>query len=604
MKRLTCLKLSTVARLTGFCLGLLFSLSAHAWSGSDYVKRFMNYLQWSEQLPDTTDTAFIQFISEDTPLARKLRGKWLYQLASQKDWINYGRYYQNSTDISLQCYALVANYQSGNIQAATSGIIPLWLTGESQPPACNQLFDIMLKNNAISEQLISKRIQLALEKRNLGLAQYLLKQYPKPRLGDIKLLQSIYQNPKAISSLSKGDLQGDFYLYGLKRLVSINIDLALRFWKNPLTKKLLNEPQQQAFMAHVALYKAIRNHPDTQAWFAKIKPQYSNETVLDWEIRAALKQQNWKVVQRLIERSSNKDSPAWQYWLARAKEALGQRDAAKLMYQTLAQTRSYYGFLASLHVNQSFSFQNEKPSKSAKLIQPYKPVLSMIKSFYTSKQILQASRLLNDFVSELPKEDQSAVVYWVETELQWHGKTVYLSNNEILNNQLDLRFPLAHQQNVSKLAKTYQVPPEFIFAIIRQESCFREDATSSAGARGLMQLMPQTAKMVAKNEKIAYSDKEQLFSSQKNINLGVAYLKQLGKRYAQHPILIAAAYNAGPRQVNFWLKTHPPKQIDIWIETLPWLETRNYLKNVMAFYAVYQYRLQQKPDLRAFLQPF
>ena len=67
---------------------------------------------------------------------------------------------------------------------------------------------------------------------------------------------------------------------------------------------------------------------------------------------------------------------------------------------------------------------------------------------------------------------------------------------------------------------------------------------------------------------------------------------------------MVAAYNAGPRQVVRWLDSIPKKHIDIWIETLPWQETRNYLKNVIAFYAVYQYRLQEKPDLSAFMQPF
>ena len=119
-----------------------------------------------------------------------------------------------------------------------------------------------------------------------------------------------------------------------------------------------------------------------------------------------------------------------------------------------------------------------------------------------------------------------------------------------------------------------------------------------------MQLMPATAKEISKAEHIAYTNKKQLFSSQTNIKIGVAYLKQLSKRFHQHPILMAAAYNAGPKQVTFWLKNHTPKEMDIWIETLPWTETRNYLKNIIAFYAVYQYRLQAKEDPMSFMQWF
>lgn len=213
-------------------------------------------------------------------------------------------------------------------------------------------------------------------------------------------------------------------------------------------------------------------------------------------------------------------------------------------------------------------------------MKPYQAFIDQIQTLYMTKQTLQASRLLNDFISELPKDEASALVYWIDKQLQWHGKSVYLSNNETLNNQLSLRFPLAYKDSISLYSKKYAVAPEFIYAIIRQESGFRDDATSSVGARGLMQVMPYTARVVSKADKIPYNDQKQLFVSQKNINIGVAYLKQLAKRFDNHPILIAAAYNAGPKQVVYWLKTHPPKEIDVWIETLPWQETRNYLKTL------------------------
>ncbi len=149
------------------------------------------------------------------------------------------------------------------------------------------------------------------------------------------------------------------------------------------------------------------------------------------------------------------------------------------------------------------------------ILKPYQPITDNIKYLYQTKQDGQASRLLNDFISELPKEDKSALIYWVATDLQWHGKSVYLSNSDELNNQLVLRFPLAYQPTINQYAKNYQIPSEFIYAIIRQESAFRRDVISPVGARGLMQVMPATAKVVAKREKIAYGDKEQLFLFQK-----------------------------------------------------------------------------------------
>lgn len=582
--------------------GFIGSQACFALSGQAYMDRFNTYLTFSQNLPTTPDTTFLDFIHGSTPLATKLREKWLYELAKNKNWSYFDQNYQPSQDINLVCYAQIAKYNMGMQQEALKASIPLWLTGDSRPPSCDSLFTLLLKNEYLSQDMLTKRISLALDTRNIQLAQYLLKQYKIPHIAETKALNAVYQNPRTISKLNPGGLNSDIYLYGLKRLVSINMNDALKLWQQSKNQKLLNQAQQQAFVAHVALYKAMRNHEDALQWFAKVKPQYSNDVLLGWQIRFALKSQKWSQAKTLINKLKNKEEPCWQYWLARSMEGQGEKTEAHALYESLAKSRQYYGFLASLRLNKTPSFSDEMSITNMSLLQPYQTIIDQIQTLYLTKQNLQASRLLNDFISELPKDEASALVYWVANKLQWHNKSIYLSSNETLNNQLDLRFPLAYKESISLYAKKYAVAPEFIYAIIRQESGFRDDVISAAGARGLMQIMPYTAKVVSKADKIPYDNQNQLFLSQKNINIGVAYLKQLAKRFSNHPILIAAAYNAGPKQVVYWLKTHPPKEIDIWIETLPWQETRNYLKNIMAFYVVYQYRLGQKPDLGNFLE--
>lgn len=583
--------------------GLCWPMISLALTGQAYMDRFNTFMAWYQHIPITPSPEFLEFVKESTPLSNKLREKWLYELARIKDWQNFNTYYQPSNDINLVCYKQIATFNSGQQKEALKESIPLWLTGSSQPQPCNVLFDLLLKSDEFDQNLITQRLALALDKRNIQLANYLLKLYKTPHLKQMQSLASIYQNPANINKLDSGELADHFYLYGLKRLVTINMDKALQTWEQVKTKKLLSEAQKQDFLAYIALYKAMRNNEDALAWFAKVKPQYYNDVLIDWQIRLALKKQDWKHVSELINDSKNKDTPCWQYWMARSLEEQGKKAEANALYESLAKSRQYYGFLASIRLNKTPSFENETPSSNLKSLKPYQPFIEQVKSLYLSKQSLPASRLLNDFISELPKDEASALVYWVDSELHWHGKSVYLSNNETLNNQLALRFPLAYKDAVKTYAKKYSVAPEFVYAIIRQESGFREDVVSSAGARGLMQVMPYTAKVVSKASKISYNDQNQLFLSEKNINIGSAYLQQLAKRFSNHPILVAAAYNAGPKQVVYWLKTHPPKEIDLWIETLPWQETRNYLKNVTAFYVVYQYRLKQKPDLQSFLIP-
>lgn len=591
----------TQSILLGLCLNLV------TWTalGQNYLEKFTIYSQWNQNLPKSPDSSFLAFIDDTTPLSGKLREKWLYQLAFNKDWMTFSQHYQPSRDISLQCYAQIARYQQGARQKAIQSAQKLWLNGSSQPKSCDVLFAMLQKNNELDEQLITQRLILALDKQNLPLANHLLRQYKPARLKDIQVLMSIQQRPTRITELKPSLLHDEFYLYGLKRIVeSPNMDKAIDLWEQARTKRFLSTAQQQSFIAHVALYKAIRNQPDAPIWFAKLKPAFYNDELLGWQIRFALNYKQWPQVERLTLLLQDKDNPCWQYWLARAMWAQGQKDLAKPIYQNLAKTRSYYGFLASLKLRQNYSFDNERAVSNLKALLPYQPFTNQIKALYASKHTSQASRLLNDFVSELPKDDKSALAYWLDHDLQWHGKSVNLSNTDDLNNQLSLRFPLAYRDTIIKNAKTYGIPQEMIYAIIRQESAFCDDALSTAGAEGLMQLMPATAKVISKREKIAYLDKKQLYSSQKNINIGSAYLQELAKRFHKHPILMIAAYNAGPKQVAYWLKNHPPKEIDIWIETLPWHETRNYLKNVIAFYAVYQYRMQEKADLAPFMKRF
>lgn len=571
-------------------------------SGKEYLNKFMKYSEWSEHLPRNPDEEFLAFVDGHSPLSNKLREKWLYQLTYNKDLKTFSQHYQPSNDLNLQCYEQLALYQQGHSSQVLQSIPTLWLRGQSDSKTCGKLFSLLLINHEITENQITQRLLLALEARNVDLAVYLLKQYAPARLSDIALLLAIQKKPSQVTLLNPDPIHSEFYLFGLKQMASVKLEQALHLWESNNTQKMLNHSQQQAFIAHVAILKAMHNHPDAPSWFAKVEPTFYTDNLLDWEIRFALKYHQWHRIEHLISYSKNKNTPCWNYWTARALEEQGQKIKATAIYQDLAKSRNYYGFLSSQRLNTSLSMENEPAITNNQALFSYRSFLDEIKALYLSKHSSEASRKLNDFLSELPKNEKSTVISWIAYDLQWHGKAVYLSSTDELNNQLSLRFPLAYQTIIKKIAKHYNISPALIYAIIRQESAFRDDAASEVGAQGLMQIMPSTAHVIAKEHKIPYSDKKELLSTSKNIFIGTAYLQQLSKHYHQHPILMVAAYNAGPGQVAYWLKNHPPKDIDIWIETLPWFETRNYLKNILSFYAVYQYRLNEKPDIKPFLQ--
>ena len=150
---------------------------------------------------------------------------------------------------------------------------------------------------------------------------------------------------------------------------------------------------------------------------------------------------------------------------------------------------------------------------------------------------------------------------------------------------------------MDEAAKATALPLQWLFAIARQESAFMPDARSQVGALGLMQLMPDTARQVARGLRTKISA-DQLLQPATNIRLGSAYLSDLLERYDGNRILATAAYNAGPKRISSLLKSQTTAlPADVWVETLPFKETREYVQSVLAFSVIYGERLGQPVPL-------
>jgi len=159
------------------------------------------------------------------------------------------------------------------------------------------------------------------------------------------------------------------------------------------------------------------------------------------------------------------------------------------------------------------------------------------------------------------------------------------------------RFPFHAFEQFNTASSLQEIPLSWAYAITRQESAFRADATSSMGAQGLMQLTPATARRVArmrlKSSPIAKMNRQQIIRKRLlldpliNIKLGTAHLKEMLNYYNGNPILATAAYNAGPHRVDKWLKDNQISDSIAWIEQIPYKETREYVKNVLTYQEIY-----------------
>lgn len=585
------------------CIAFFIPLNL-ANAGQVYLERYLQYRTWIQQFPEKPNAEFIDFIRQSEPLSSKLRSKWLYHLAQKEQWPLFLQYYLPSDNQDLQCLNALSTLHQEKTSAQLKQAKALLLSVSlSTSTPCQRLFQFLAKQGLFDTPFLTQGLFKALEQNEFTLAQKFLSAFSPAQPQVLQQLTKIERHPEEIKNLSYSPIAKALYLYGLKRLISKNVEKALTYWQMPLSQKHLSDAQKQAFLRELVLYKALHNDEDTLFWFNQIKPEFYTQPLLDRSIRFALKREDWKKVISLIQLSLEKENANWQYWLARAYEAEQDPDAAKAIYERLQKTRHYYGFLASYRLNLPPYLGNEAISSPNPHLTSYNTLLKIIRSYYKNRQNYEAAKILNDFSTELPKEEKSALIAWTIQELQWYHRAIYLSSvAEELNNQLGLRFPIAYRSAVEKAARTHHLFPAFIYALIRQESAFATEAISPAGAYGLMQVMPNTAKFIAKQKKIAYGDKAQLLSFTKNIEIGVAYFSQLLERYDQQLLIAAAAYNAGPQQVSKWLRLKKPLVLDIWVETLPWAETRNYLKHVLASYVIYQHLLGKTADLGLLLQ--
>lgn len=581
-----------------FCL--LFN---HSVFSADSV--YENYKRLLGQLGNTE--AVVAFIDEHNYLSDRLKKKWLSYLAKEKNHALIIAHFKPSGKSIQQCQYLLAQYHTGHTDKAMKAVEPLWLSGKSMPGDCNELFSLWQDSKYFSNELIWARFELAIEKKNYGLARHLtrLMRDEDKRVANQWVL--ISRAPHRIKKihLTEHPQNTAMLTHGIRKLVKGNIDNAIKNWRHMEKSHEFSHAQKQKILRTIALYAAMRNRTDATEWFNKLDPKLMPTMHHEWRVRAALKSKDFTNAKIAIEAlpTELKEKSCWQYWHARSLEALGHNYQAKSIYKRLSQKRHYYGFLASHRANITPKMEDHDYKEDRGMLKKYQQQIDYINALYEKGQRHQANLLSYELANSLNDRElvQLAETY---SNWNWHEKALSIANQSKHKNHLRIRFPLAHKTLVMKHAKKYDVEPTLIYAVIRQESTFRQKAKSSANAMGLMQVIPSTARRVAKKNQIELKRLNHMYQPKINVEVGTAYLKHLSKRFDDHPVLMAAAYNAGPRQVNHWLRKHPRNEPDIWIETLPWGETRNYLKNIVAFYAVYQYRLDKEPSIERFMKPF
>lgn len=570
----------------------------------DYPLRpYLEYAYLRKRLHRISQQQVSEFLdrNHDTPLHSRLLNAWLKTLAQQGRWQAFLAAYEPSSNTSLQCYYRWAQHQRGNPQQAFAGLEALWVVGQSQPRACDQLFTAWKAGGHLTSDHVWQRLQLVMQARKSKLARYLVGLLPKQEQAWAELWLRVHRKPELVLQEKHFSryhpMRNAILLHGVSRLAYRDIEQAVKAWDIIRHRYTFTDSDIATIERRIAMRYATLGHPQALSWLASINGLHPDTNTIEWQIRSAIDIQNWESTLQSIELldPKSKNSERWRYWQARALAGLEQHQAAEEIYWELADQRSYYGFLAADHLDVGYQFSNQPATvvyDDLKMLER-QPGLMRARELYALERILDARREWWHATHNMPEQtlQQAAAI---AHQWGWHDRAILTMARTHYRDDLALRFPLVYEDQIRKEANKNKIEPALAFALIRQESAFTPDARSHAGAMGLMQLMPGTAKQAAKNLGIRLRHNLALTDTELNLKLGMYHLHKVLLQNQNNPVLATAAYNAGGHRVKQWMPKQGIMAADIWAETVPFKETRNYIQNIMLFAAIYEQRLGEE----------
>ncbi len=550
-----------------------------------------------------TDLASVQSYIKHYPdwiPAADLRRDFLYELARRQNWNDFLVLYQPGLGDALTCDALQAKLSRGATLDFDRDLSDLW-SKASLPDACDAVFSAAHDQGLLTTPRLWSRIDRAAEAGQAGTIGKLAGWLPaEDKPAAQQLAQALRDPASAVAAAprwpdtTRSREAATLALVRLARRQSGTADTA---WQNLQTHFTFSQSQRDLILRTLALFHATDFDENALARLIALPTAAQSDSTREWRARIALAEQDWNAVLAAIAamNDTQKLDGEWRYFRARALTALNRGDEAQPIYSTLAKEPTFFGFSAADKLDQPYAIcplqLADDPQREQALLQ--RPGLLRAFELYAVGLPKFARR---EWSRALQGDDQTTMR--LATDLAnrkgWYDRAVFtLSSGDALR-LYDLRFPLASQDGVVAQAEQAGIEPAWAYGILRAESAWMSDARSGADARGLMQLVPATAAMVARSNGLNWNGGDTLYDPAVNITLGTRYLAQLANRFNGSPWLGSAAYNAGPNKVDQWLAARGTLAPDLFVATIPYKETREYVARVMAFSLIYDWRLNSR----------
>jgi soluble lytic murein transglycosylase len=575
------------------------------------ITHYLQYFYLKNTFEQENNQIILDFLKQysTSQISQLLRTEWLTYLAKQGDWETFLTAYQPQKNTILQCYFWQARINTKQTNNVGNAVKELWLVGQSQPSACDPLFNSLFEEGYITDELRWQRIHLAMAKGNSGLVNYLAKTLTSETYKKwVSRWQAMHTDPATtIKNFNYSDspLAQEILLYGLKRLANKDLDKAHQAWSELQKKYAFQSSAKAEFSRYLALSGAQQNHPQAGVWLATIDKHFADKKLNQARLQVALAHQDWSAVLELIQAlpKANSSEYQWQYWQARALEQNGKTEAAEQLFQDLSQHRHYYGFLAAERLGKPYHFQAQvlkiDPQVQDQLLEQQTGLLRARELYFVGLADYARAEWQAGLSTLSTAELKTAAL--LAHQWGWHDRAIVTIAKANYDDDLKIRFPLPFYDTVLTHAQNQNLESEWVYGIIRQESAFQTDAVSSAGALGLMQLMPATAREVANRQKIELKNNEDILAPDINIQLGTSYLRTLLDRFNNNHLLATVAYNAGPTRVKRWLRQYPCFSPDVWIELIPFNQTRDYIQRVLSYTPIFESQMVKHQKVKPML---
>lgn len=552
---------------------------------------------------DTGDPAVVRaFVDRyaDMPLAERLRSEWLKSLGRRGQWALFAAEYpkHGAQDVELACYAAQFREQHGFLAEPDGAAVDVkryWFSGQEQPEACQPVFAALLAQGTLTAQDVWARFRLAHEAGNFHLAARIAGELPLPERPAAREFERIDRRAREI--LVKGDFrlgsqaERELAFYALDRVAQSDAGAAHDTWIGWQARLPAADRRYGSLL--VAYNAAHQLLPAANAWYREADGMPLADAQRAWRVRAALRAGAWSDVAAAIDAMSPEQAldPAWRYWKARALAAAGDGDDATRLYGGLATEHHFYAFLAAEALGASIVPSSEP-------LQPDPAALATFGALPAVQRVLKLSTLdlrpdaQREWVAVVRGLDDDGLLLAASfaQRQRLYDRSINTADRTQRRHDFALRYPTPYQTQIEEAARQNGLDAAFVYGLVRQESRFVADIVSAAGAVGLMQLMPPTARWVARHTGHVSVRTPQLENPELNIELGAYYLRYVLDKLDGLPALGAAAYNAGPGRAQSW-RGQVPLEGAIYVETIPFNETRDYAKKVLANAMFYQAQL-------------